>query len=322
MLTQTAPAQYKALQGQMPLGVLQQYMQSIANCNQPLTHRGGLSSPANQQPYPGNKWNPWDYRHIWHDSPIQNIQVPIPEDSPGFPPGGITINFPPLSGMPIMSWPGLTPGYGGGRPYIDVPGKGLQTPGGWQSDNYFGDQFYFNTDQQFAINNYYGGNNNYYGGPTTYMGGNTVVENNYSTNSTIQNLIVHTINGKPIGDGGQDGMPGPPGPAGPPGGDGPPGIGLPGPRGPAGPPGKNGDNGINKDMVRKRFTFKVLKKQKHYIKIIFIDFDPGSCSANKREEQIPYDTWVLDPSDTTVVCYGPPQEGAITVTAVEAKDEA
>lgn len=311
MLTQTAPQQYKALKDQFPSGVLQQFLQSVANCNQPLTHRGNVNIPGNETGWPGNTWNPWMFRHIYQEGGGGQV-INIPPDTPGFPRQGDIYVFPPLNGTPIMSWPGTSPGYDGGRPYVDVPGKDFPMPGGWNSDNYFGDQFHFNTDQQFAINNYYGGDSNYYGGPTTYMGGNTVVENNYSTNSTVQNLIVGTINGKPVQDNGADGLPGPPGPAGPPGGDG--GPGPMGPRGPAGPPGRDADHGNWPDQQKVTFNFKVLKDSQGQLPLYIYDFDPDSCKFTVEKTDMLYDKLSVSDSKTPpVVCWGPMERSVVVM---------
>lgn len=168
MLTQSAPAIVNALNGSLPDDTVRALTQSLGNCNQPLTHRGDI----NFQP----------------SSPRQ--------DGPGTYSGG-QWNPQDYSGL----FPDTSRGAG-----ADVPGWG--GPGGINSSNFYGDQFFFPTSQEFTLNNFYGG-------PNVYNGGNAYFQNTYADNSTTQNLTVtnltvNTINGEPV-----DGAAGPPGQQGP-----------------------------------------------------------------------------------------------------------
>jgi hypothetical protein len=68
MLTQSTPAVINALRGVLPTGAIKQLTQALGNCNQPLTHRGGVNlQPAQQQQsggrgvYNNNGWNINEY---------------------------------------------------------------------------------------------------------------------------------------------------------------------------------------------------------------------------------------------------------------------
>lgn len=85
---------------------------------------------------------------------------------------------------------GLIPNSGLSPDKYELPGQGGYTSGDWNLSNYGGNNFYFPSSNEFALNNYYGG-------PTMNVGGNTVFENQY-----VQNLTVEIINGQPVGGGG------------------------------------------------------------------------------------------------------------------------
>jgi hypothetical protein len=68
MLTQSTPAVINALRGVLPPGAIKQLTQALGNCNQPLTHRGGVNlQPAQQQQsggrgvYNNTGWNVNEY---------------------------------------------------------------------------------------------------------------------------------------------------------------------------------------------------------------------------------------------------------------------
>lgn len=178
--TQAMPALAKALSGVLPDGAVRQLMQALGNCNQPYTSRGvqNFQYPEqfgnNNGVYSGGQWNPSQY--------------------PGL--------------LPPAGSPGTT----------ELPG-----PGGWQGGNYYGgaitnnnydgNSFYFPTNQEFALNNYYGG-------PIMNVGGNSTFNNITANNITTNNI---TVVGFGPGGGGAD-QPGEPALPG----GGAPGVGLPG----------------------------------------------------------------------------------------------
>jgi hypothetical protein len=180
--TQSMPALVKALTGVLPDGAVRQLMQALGNCNQPYTSRGVQNFQAPEQignttgVYSGGPWNPANY--------------------PGL--------------IPTAGSPGQT----------DIPGGG-----GWQGgdfnggntnvSNYGGNQFYFPTSQEFALNNYYGG-------PIMNVGGNSTFNNITANNITTNNVTI--VNG----GGGNPALPGETQPGGP---------GIPGGGGGAGPGG-------------------------------------------------------------------------------------
>lgn len=181
MLTQSSPAIAAALSRELPPNVVQSLIQAIGNCNQPLTHR----APVNFQPPEPQQVGPGilgGNRWNWND--YADI---LPTSDQG-------------ANMDVAGWGG---------------------PGGWNSSNYYGDNFQFPTSQQFTLNNYYGG-------PNVHNGGNSYFQNSYVTNQTVENqyvtnLEVETINGEPVT-----------GPAGP-----------PGSRGDRGEAGRNGSAGLH-----------------------------------------------------------------------------
>jgi hypothetical protein len=181
MLTQSAPAIVNALSGVLPDNAVRALMQAIGNCTQPLSHRGAVNFAPNT---PG-------------------------ESGPGSWSGGAwnPFDYPEL--MPDSSAAHSRPGM------VDVPGWGA--PGGWGSSNYGGDTFNFPINQNFNLNNFYGG-------PNVYNSGDQYTNNSYTTNQTVANQIdarsinVQVINGRPVrgdagpqgrlGERGQDGMDG------------------------------------------------------------------------------------------------------------------
>ena len=184
MLTQAAPALVNALSGSLPDNAVRALMQAIGNCTQPLSHRG----PINLGPRsPG-------------------------ETGPGSWSGGAWNPF---------DYPDLMPDSSAahGRPdMVDVPGWG--SPGGWGSTNYGGDTFNFPINQNFSLNNFYGG-------PSVYNAGDQFTNNSYTTNQKVTNQIdarrinVQVINGRPVrGDAGPQGVAGADGVDGQDGGDG------------------------------------------------------------------------------------------------------
>lgn len=154
------PALVKALTGVLPNTAIRQLMQALGNCNQPYASRAAQNFQPPEQignvngVYNGGAWNPAQH-------------------------------------------PGLLP-YAGSGGFVDVPGGG-----GWQGgdfnggntnlNNYGGNSFFFPTNQEFALNNYYGG-------PTFNVGGNTTFENIVTNNLTAVNINV--VNGGPVFGGG------------------------------------------------------------------------------------------------------------------------
>lgn len=184
--TQSMPALAKALSGVLPDGAVRQVMQALGNCNQPYTSRGVQNFQYPEQlgnsngVYSGGQWNPSQY-------------------------------------------PGLLPSAGsGGQTEIPGPGGwqgGNYTGGGYNANNYAGNSFYFPTNQEFSLNNYYGG-------PIMNVGGNSTFNNITANNITTQNFTI--VNGGGVA-GFPPGLPGGPEPAGVPGVPGFGGPGFPGP---------------------------------------------------------------------------------------------
>jgi hypothetical protein len=160
MLTQTMPALVKALTGVLPPQALKQLTQSLGNCQQPLTGRGDV-----------------------------NLQPPQTQLPNGIAPTG-TWN--------PSDYPGLFPdSTSASQGFYDMPG--WSGPGTWNVNNYGGNTFNFPTNDNFNINQSYGG-------PTFNVGGNTVMNSAYTTNLTTnnlttQNINVSTINNYPVAPG-------------------------------------------------------------------------------------------------------------------------
>jgi hypothetical protein len=148
--TQSMPALAKALSGVLPDGAVRQLMQALGNCNQPYTSRGVQNFQYPEQlgnsngVYSGGQWNPSQY-------------------------------------------PGLLPSAGsGGQTEIPGPGGwqgGNYTGGGYNANNYAGNSFYFPTNQEFSLNNYYGG-------PIMNVGGNSTFNNITANNISVQSINV------------------------------------------------------------------------------------------------------------------------------------
>lgn len=182
MFTQSAPALVNALSGVLPPNAVQALTQALGNCNQPLTHRGAV-----------------------------NFSPPtVRESGPGYTNGGQWDPF---------QYPGLLP-YADQANAVDIPG--WESPGAWNSSNFYGDTFQFPTNQQFTTNQYLGG-------PNIYNAGNQYTstlytENHVSNNLSVNNINVSYINGEPVsgpsGPSGNDGLNGAPGAPGAPGQDG------------------------------------------------------------------------------------------------------
>lgn len=156
MLTQSAPAIIQALTGVLPTAAVQQLVQALGNCSQPLTHRGPVNfSPSEpRQAGPGyvvgGRWNP---------------QSPDLSD--------LLSRITDLLGADV-----------------DVPGWG--GPGGTNNYNYGGDNFSFPINQEFNVNTYQGGQNVYNGGDT--YSNNTYSNSSYSTNVNASNVNTTNIN--------------------------------------------------------------------------------------------------------------------------------
>jgi hypothetical protein len=167
MLTQSAPAIVNALSGVLPDNAMRALVQALGNCNQPLAHRGSVSLSPGKRSEAGPGFV---NGNAWNPQSYESL-LPTQESADG----------------------------------VDVPG--WDSPGGWGSSNYYGDNFDFRTNSEFSINNYNGG-------PNFYNAGDQYVDNSYSntvnsqtTNTT--NLNVTNINGVPIqGPGGPAGRKG------------------------------------------------------------------------------------------------------------------
>jgi hypothetical protein len=180
MLTQSAPAVFKALSGVLPDAAIQALVQAVGNCNQPLTHRGPISlSPGHLQEsgpgyVQGGRWNPQDYSSL----------LPTQESASG----------------------------------VDVPGWDSQ--GGWGNSNYYGDTFHFPTNIEFSTSEYFGGPNFYNAGDqyTNNSYSNTVNTTNVNTkNINVTNINGRPVAGPagPQGQRGERGAQGIPGAGGP-----------------------------------------------------------------------------------------------------------
>lgn len=242
---------FSALQGAMSNDSVRQLTQVFANCNQALSHRGfvdlnnrpliqkngavtdlaggGLppwalgNQAANGDTYPfggtGGSFYGGNYYGV--DGPNNTLQIYYRPGNNG-----------------VQQWANTDPNdYTGGTPLVFPPGGGGYSGGDWIT--YLGDNNYFDVAPRVTNTN-----NQYYGGPTFQVAGdtyydNTVTNNSYVTNLTVQNIIADEVNGEPAK--GESGDPGVAGPGGAPGAPG--GRGLPGDPGAAGPAGANGAPG-------------------------------------------------------------------------------
>lgn len=177
MFTQAMPAFIDALRPAVPSTSLGPLAQSLGNCAQPLTHRGGLNFAAPIRPnqngtFGSGAWNPANYHNLF--------------------PGGFGLG-------------------GGGTPYnpgsyqSQVDLGGMNTT--WNEGNRYNSQFFFPTNQVFT-------QNQFFGGPTVHVSGGQQIDyitNEYFDGETVNvnNLTTQTVNGDPVA-----GPQGPPGAAG------------------------------------------------------------------------------------------------------------
>lgn len=263
MLTQTMPALVQALSRVLPQQAVSQIAAALGNCNQPLTHRGGVSiQPSNQYLSGGvnygNQWNPADYGDI-------------------FP----TVN--------------QANNYGGSNQQLQNIFDVANYNYNYATNNYGGNSFNFPTTNEFAINEYYGG-------PTTYIGGNSEFVNTVTTNLTTQNFTTEIMNGEPApgtpGARGPSGPPGEPGAAGADGRQGAPGApgasGLPGFRGRAGRNGRDGRNGVNGRDGRNATQYRVVTRTRQ-IPITLSRFNPETCDSEPYSSTIDIPVPYLEP---------------------------
>jgi hypothetical protein len=185
MLTQQMPAYIDALRQAVPPSMVGPLAQAVGNCQQPMTHRGGVNfAPSRGQ-------NPR----------LQTRGQPGVYSSPGW------------SGP--SSYPGLFPSLGGGGvgpSAVDLPGMEAN----WNNGNRYDSQFYFPTNQWFAVNQFYGG-------PQVNIQGGAQIDNLNATllaapSINTENLQTTNLNGTPVslppgrpGENGRDGRPGAPG---------------------------------------------------------------------------------------------------------------
>lgn len=241
MFTRQAPSLFANLGYGVDTPTARQLVQSFANCNQALTHRGGVSLQPQRL------------------SQQQGVLRPAggagPYDAPGGVPGGdLTLVQSPWS-IGNQNYYGYDNTNNIYNSYISGDQLHLAYPGAG------GDSFY-NTDQLFEfgpISSVYNSNwstqlgdtntfdfnirqgdilNNYQG-PTFQVAGDSYFDNSIHNNQTVENQTVNNQNTNitntvelTIGGEGAAGNPGAAGPAGPAG-----AAGNPGAAGPAGPPG-------------------------------------------------------------------------------------
>lgn len=183
MFTQAMPAYIDALRQTVPAGQVMPTAQALGNCQQPLTHRGGINfapsfqRQASGQPgvYVSQAWNPSTYSGLF-----------------------------PYAGE-VGSGAGESQG-------IDLAGMEAN----WNNGNRYDSQFYFPTNQWFT-------QNQFFGGPQVNIQGGAQVDELNVTNinaDTVSspNLLADRINQTPVklppgpsGGAGRDGRPGAPG---------------------------------------------------------------------------------------------------------------
>lgn len=210
-----------ALDGAMPADNARQLTQTLANCNQDLTHRGNVSFSA---------------------TPLfQNNGMVTQRFNIDLPPWVVNNNYYGVD-PPPNPWQDAYRPFGinyvnNEITYVAPPPGGGYVGGDWNT--YLGDNNTFDLAPRITENV-----NQYYGGPTFQVAGdtvfnNTTVNNSYAGNVTTNNLVTNNLNGQraPKGDKGDPGLAGP---AGAPG-----AAGNPGAAGPAGADGFAGANGLD-----------------------------------------------------------------------------
>lgn len=189
MLTQTMPAVIDALRSVLSPGELQSLTQALGNCQQPLAHRGSANFAPGSPPNRGGVYThgPWNPQQQMGSQQNQSL----------FPSANHHTN-------------------------VDIGGMQMN----WNAGNRYDSQFFFPTDQFFAINGFYGGPQHYVQNHAhlDFVSNNTFEGDNLTTNDITVN---NTFNGEPIngepgsaGGPGRDGRPGAPGFPGQPGRDG------------------------------------------------------------------------------------------------------
>jgi hypothetical protein len=222
MFTQSAPALWNSLTRALPPAAVQQLVNALGNCRQPLSHRGDVSLQPSQQQLSqgvldGGRWNPRDYQDLFPETHQINYTA---NDNRQF--------------------------------LIERAGDRYDN-----STNLYSDQFYFPTNVAFNNNSYFGGPTFHVDGNTFVSNVDarsmnvTNLNVEYINNTNVANYGTPVPPGRSSGGGpGADGALGPggaPGDAGAAGRD-----GLAGARGPAGPPGnviviggRDGLDGLN-----------------------------------------------------------------------------
>lgn len=189
MLTQTMPAVIDALRSVLSPGELKTLTQALGNCQQPLTHRGSVNFAPGTPPQKGGVYthSPW--------SPIQtNLQQNLQQ-----------------TGSPQSLFPAA--GSGGN---VDIGGNSAT----YNAGNRYDSQFFFPTDQYFALNSFFGGPQTHLQNhahahylTTDIFEGDTFTANNITVRETINGTPIVGIPGPAGGDGrnGRAGAPGFPG---------------------------------------------------------------------------------------------------------------
>jgi hypothetical protein len=163
MFTQSMPALAQALSGALPEAALRQLMQSLGNCQQPLTHRGSVNfqppeaTGAGGLARPG-AWKTSDYRDL-----LPNAGQDVFVDMPGYGGGG-----------------GIT-----------------------NTNNYDGNQFSFPINQDFNYTNYFGGDTFNVAGDSTFNNtfNNNITTSTLTTNNINATYINNTYVGQAGRDG-------------------------------------------------------------------------------------------------------------------------
>jgi hypothetical protein len=146
------PALAQALSGALPEAALRQLMQSLGNCQQPLTHRGAINIQPPRNTGAGGLARPG----TWRTSDYQNL-------------------------LPSAGQDGYFDIAGGG-------GRGGTTVTSNNSTNYDGHQFQFPINQDFNYSNYYGGDTFNVAGNSTFD--NSTVTNLKAGDMTVSRLTV------------------------------------------------------------------------------------------------------------------------------------